>query len=280
VGIKQYKPRTSTLRWTALSDFSELTAERPEKTLTSHKKRTGGRNFSGRITCRWKGGGHKKRYRSIDFKRNKPDMPGKVVSIEYDPNRSARIALIQYEDNDKRYILWPAGLGKGDMIIASSKEVDIKPGNAMPLRNIPPGSPIHNIELRKGRGGKIVRSAGSYAQILAKEGEYAHIKLPSGEVRLIGIDCMATIGQIGNIEHNTISIGKAGRSRWLGRMPKVRGVVMNPVDHPMGGGEGKSSGGRHPCSPWGQKSKGLKTRKTKPSDRFILKRRNSKIVSA
>jgi len=207
-------------------------------------------------------------------------MPGKVVSIEYDPNRSARIALIQYEDNDKRYILWPVGLGKGDMIIASSKEVDIKPGNAMPLRNIPPGSPIHNIELRKGRGGKIVRSAGSYAQILAKEGEYAHIKLPSGEVRLIGIDCMATIGQIGNIEHNTISIGKAGRSRWLGRMPKVRGVVMNPVDHPMGGGEGKSSGGRHPCSPWGQKSKGLKTRKTKPSDRFILKRRNSKIVSA
>ena len=280
MGIKQYKPRTSTLRWTALSDFSELTAERPEKTLTSHKKRTGGRNFSGRITCRWKGGGHKKRYRSIDFKRNKPDMPGKVVSIEYDPNRSARIALIQYEDNDKRYILWPVGLGKGDMIIASSKEVDIKPGNAMPLRNIPPGSPIHNIELRKGRGGKIVRSAGSYAQILAKEGEYAHIKLPSGEVRLIGIDCMATIGQIGNIEHNTISIGKAGRSRWLGRMPKVRGVVMNPVDHPMGGGEGKSSGGRHPCSPWGQKSKGLKTRKTKPSDRFILKRRNSKIVSA
>ncbi|HDP16253.1 MAG TPA: 50S ribosomal protein L2 [Candidatus Omnitrophica bacterium] len=278
--MKQYKPRTSTLRWTALSDFSELTAERPEKTLTSHKKRTGGRNFSGRITCRWKGGGHKKRYRSIDFKRNKPDMPGKVVSIEYDPNRSARIALIQYEDNDKRYILWPVGLGKGDMIIASSKEVDIKPGNAMPLRNIPPGSPIHNIELRKGRGGKIVRSAGSYAQILAKEGEYAHIKLPSGEVRLIGIDCMATIGQIGNIEHNTISIGKAGRSRWLGRMPKVRGVVMNPVDHPMGGGEGKSSGGRHPCSPWGQKSKGLKTRKTKPSDRFILKRRNSKIVSA
>jgi large subunit ribosomal protein L2 len=280
MGIKQYKPRTSTLRWTALSDFSELSSERPEKTLTSHKKRTGGRNFSGRITCRWKGGGHKKRYRSIDFKRNKLDMPGKVVSIEYDPNRSARIALIQYEDNDKRYILWPTGLGKGDMIIASLKEVDIKPGNAMPLRNIPPGSPIHNIELRKGRGGKIVRSAGSYAQILAKEGEYAHIKLPSGEVRLIGIDCMATIGQIGNIEHNTISIGKAGRSRWLGRMPRVRGVVMNPVDHPMGGGEGKSSGGRHPCSPWGQKSKGLKTRKTKPSDRFILKRRNSKIVSA
>lgn len=280
MGIKQYKPRTSSLRWTALSDFSELTAERPEKSLTSHKKRTGGRNFSGRITCRWKGGGHKKRYRFIDFRRNKLDMPGKVVSIEYDPNRSARIALIQYEDNDKRYILWPAGLAKGDMIIASTKEIDIKPGNAMPLRNIPPGSSIHNVELRKGRGGKIVRSAGSYAQILAKEGEYAHVKLPSGEIRLVGIDCMATIGQLGNIEHNTISIGKAGRSRWLGRMPRVRGVAMNPVDHPMGGGEGKSSGGRHPCSPWGQKSKGLKTRKTKPSDRFILKRRNSKIVSA
>lgn len=280
MGIRQYKARTSTLRWTALSDFKEITAKKPEKSLTAPMKKTGGRNFSGRITSRWKGGGHKRRYRIIDFKRNKLDMYGKVVSIEYDPNRSARIALVQYEDNDRRYMLWPAGLAKGDTVVASTKEIDIKPGNAMPLKNIPPGTPIHNLELKIGRGGKIVRSAGSYAQILAKEGDYAHVKLPSGEVRLIGMDCMATIGQLGNIEHDAISIGKAGRSRWLGRMPRVRGVAMNPVDHPMGGGEGKSSGGRHPCSPWGQKAKGLKTRKTKPSDRFIIKRRNSKIVAA
>ncbi|MFH1854275.1 MAG: 50S ribosomal protein L2 [Candidatus Omnitrophota bacterium] len=280
MGIKQYKPKTPALRWTALPDFSELTAEKPEKSLTTSMKKTGGRNFSGRITCRWRGGGHKRRYRIIDFKRDKLDMPGKIVSIEYDPNRSSRIALVEYGDNERRYILWPTGLTKGDTVIASTGEIDIKPGNAMPLSNIPAGTPIHNLELKKSRGGKIVRSAGSYAQILAKEGKYAHVKLPSGEVRLIGVDCMATIGQLGNIEHDTVSIGKAGRSRWLGRMPRVRGVAMNPVDHPMGGGEGKSSGGRNPCSPWGQKSKGLKTRKTKPSDRFIVKRRNSQIVGA
>ena len=278
MGIKQYKPQTSALRWTALSDFKEITTNRPEKSLTEVLKKTGGRNSQGRITSQHRGGGHKRKYRVIDFKRDKRDIPGKVLSIEYDPNRSSRIALVQYEDNEKRYILWPAGLGKGDTVVSSKKEIDVKPGNAMPLRNIPPGNPIHNLEMKKGRGGKIVRSAGTYAQILAKEGDYAHLKLPSGEVRLIGLDCMATIGQLGNIEHDTISIGKAGRSRWLGRRPNVRGVAMNPVDHPMGGGEGKSSGGRHPCSPWGVKSKGLKTRKAKPSDRFIVKRRKSKIV--
>lgn len=280
MGIKQYKPRTSTLRWTGLSDFKEITADRPEKSLTEPLKKTAGRNSQGHITSRWRSGGHKRRYRIIDFKRDKMDMPGKVVSIEYDPNRSSRIALVQYEDNEKRYMLWPAGLERGDTVISSTKEIEIKPGNTMPLRNVPPGTPIHNLEMKKGRGGKIVRSAGSYAQILAKEGAYAHVKLPSGEVRLIGLDCMATIGQLGNIMHDTISIGKAGRSRWLGRAPRVRGVAMNPVDHPMGGGEGKSSGGRHPSSPWGRKAKGLQTRKTKPSDRFIIKRRKSKIVGA
>lgn len=279
MGIKQYKPRTSSLRWTAISDFKEITTDRPEKSLIEPLKKTGGRNSHGRITSRFRGGGHKRKYRIIDFKRDKMDVMGRVLSIEYDPNRSSRIALVQYEDNERRYILWPAGLAKGDTVISSAKEIEIKPGNTMPLRNIPAGTPIHNVELRQRRGGKIVRSAGTYAQILAKEGDYAHVKLPSGEVRLIGIDCMATIGQLGNIEHNTISIGKAGRSRWLGRMPRVRGVAMNPVDHPMGGGEGKSSGGRHPCSPWGQKAKGLKTRKTKPSDKFIVKRRKSKIVA-
>jgi len=279
MGIKQYKPRTSALRWTALHDFKELTTNRPEKSLTEPIKKTGGRNSQGRITSRYRGGGHKRKYRIIDFKRDKMDVVGKVASIEYDPNRSSRIALLEYEDNEKRYMLWPAGLAKGDTVISSRNEIEIKPGNAMPLRNIPPGTPMHNLELEKGRGGKIVRSAGGYAQILAKEEPYAHVKLPSGEVRLIGLDCMATIGQIGNIEHNTVSIGKAGRSRWLGRSPRVRGVAMNPVDHPMGGGEGKASGGRHPCSPWGKKAKGLQTRKTKPSDRFIVKRRKSKVIA-
>ncbi|MBU1006629.1 MAG: 50S ribosomal protein L2 [Candidatus Omnitrophica bacterium] len=279
MGIKQYKPRTPSLRWTALSDFKEITKSKPEKSLTEPKKSTGGRNSQGRITSRFRGGGHKKKYRIIDFKRDKVDMPAKVLSIEYDPNRSSRIMLLEYSDKEKRYIICPVGLTVGDTVISSRKEIDIKPGNAMPLRNVPAGTPVHNLELSIGRGGKIVRSAGGYAQILAKEEPYAHIKLPSGEVRLIHMDCMATIGQIGNIEHDAISLGKAGRSRWLGRMPRVRGVVMNPVDHPMGGGEGKSSGGRHPVSPWGQKSKGLKTRKTKNSDRYIIKQRKSKIVS-
>ena len=276
MGIKQYKPRTASLRWTALPDFKEITAKRPEKSLTEALKKTGGRNSQGRVTSRWRGGGHKRKYRIVDFKRDKIDMPGKVISIEYDPNRSSRIALIQYEDNERRYVLWPAGVLVGEMIVSSKKEIEIKPGNTMPLRNVPAGTPIHNLELNKNRGGKIVRSAGNYAQILAKEESYAHVKLPSGEVRLIPLDCMATVGQLGNIDHDKISIGKAGRSRWLGRMPRVRGVVMNPVDHPMGGGEGKSSGGRHPCSPTGMKAKGFQTRKTKLSDKFIVKRRKSK----
>ena len=279
MGIKQYKPRTPSLRWTVLSDFKEITKDRPEKSLTEPLKKTGGRNSQGHITSRFRGGGHKKKYRIIDFKRDKVDTPARVLSIEYDPNRSSRIALLEYDDKERRYILCPVGLAVGDVIVSSRNEAEIKTGNAMPLRKVPAGTPVHNLELSKGRGGKIVRSAGGYAQILAKEEPYAHIKLPSGEVRLIHLDCMATIGQIGNIEHNTISIGKAGRSRWMGRMPRVRGVAMNPVDHPMGGGEGKSSGGRHPCSPWGQKSKGLKTRKTKTSDRYIIKHRRSRIVS-
>lgn len=278
MGIKQYKPKTSTLRWTVVSDFADITTDRPEKSLTLPLKKSGGRNSQGRITSRWRGGGHKTKYRIIDFKRDRLDMPAKVLSIEYDPNRSSRIALLEYEDKEKRYIICPAGLIVGETVISSRNEIEIKTGNSMPLRNVPPGTPIHNLELVKGKGGKIVRSAGAYAQILAKEDPYAHVKLPSGEVRLVHLDCMATIGQIGNIEHDTISIGKAGRSRWLGRMPRVRGVAMNPVDHPMGGGEGKSSGGRHPCSPWGQKAKGLKTRKTKLSDKYIVKSRKSKVV--
>lgn len=278
MGIKQYKPTTSGLRWTALSDFSEITANKPEKALTAPIKKTGGRNSQGRITSRWRGGGHKRRYRVIDFKRDKFDMAAKIISIEYDPNRSSRIALVQYEDTERRYILWPNGLKVGDVVISSKGDIEVKLGNTMLLRSIPPGIPIHNLELSKGTGGKIVRSAGAYAQILAKEGDYAHIKLPSGEVRLIHLDCLATIGQLGNIEHDTISIGKAGRSRWLGRMPRVRGVAMNPVDHPMGGGEGKSSGGRHPCSPQGMIAKGFKTRKAKTSDRYIIKRRKTRIV--
>jgi large subunit ribosomal protein L2 len=278
MGIKQYKPTTSTMRWTALPDFSEITKRSPEKSLTEPLKKTGGRNSQGRITSRWRGGGHKRKYRIIDFRRDKMDMPAKVIAIEYDPNRSSRIALLEYENKEKRYILCPAGLNVGDTVISSRSELEIKTGNAMPLRLVPPGTPVHNLELEKGRGGKIVRSAGTYAQILAKEDPYAHVKLPSGEVRLIHLDCMATIGQVGNIEHDTVSIGKAGRSRWMGTMPRVRGVAMNPVDHPMGGGEGKSSGGRHPCSPKGLKAKGLKTRKAKLSDRYVVKHRKSRII--
>jgi len=280
MGIKQYKPRSPGMRWTALCDFKELTTDKPEKSLTESIKRTGGRNFQGRVTSRWIGGGHKKRYRIIDFRRNKFEALGKVLSIEYDPNRSARIALVKYEDDDKRYILWPNGLNVGDTVISTKSETDIKPGNTMTLRNIPPGIPIHNLEFKKGTGGKIIRSAGSSAQILAKEDTCAHVKLPSGEVRRIDLDCMATIGQLGNIEHDSVSLGKAGRSRWLGRMPRVRGVAMNPVDHPMGGGEGKASGGRHPCSPWGMISKGFKTRKKKQSDQYIVKKRKSHITTA
>jgi large subunit ribosomal protein L2 len=272
----QKKPTTPSQRFITVASFDELSTDRPYKPLTVALKSKGGRNSTGRVTMRYRGGGHKRRLRIIDFKRDKYDMPAKILTIEYDPNRSARIALIQYQDGEKRYIICPAGIKTGDSIV-SGGSTDIKTGNCTTLRRIPPGTQIHNIELVKGKGGQIVRSAGSSAQIMAKEDNYVHIKLPSGEIRLIGIDCYATIGQISNIEHEGISLGKAGRSRWLGRRPKVRGVAMNPVDHPHGGGEGKSSGGRHPCTPWGKPTKGYKTRKKKKSsNKFIIKRGKSK----
>jgi large subunit ribosomal protein L2 len=257
------------------SNFEEITTSSPEKSLLKPIRRTGGRNANGRITCRHRGGGHKRFYRIIDFKRDKTGIPAKVASIEYDPNRSARIALLNYVDGEKRYILAPANLSVGDTVLAGP-DVDIKPGNALPLSSIPLGTHIHNIELRLGKGGQIVRSAGTFAQLMAKEDKYALVKLPSGEVRMVLIKCMATIGQIGNSEHDSIDLGKAGRKRYLGRRPKVRGVAMNPVDHPMGGGEGRSSGGRHPCSPWGTPAKGYRTRKNKKTDRYIVKRRTKK----
>lgn len=272
MGIKKYKPTTSVLRWITRSDFKEITKTRPEKSLVYTKKSKGGRNALGRITVRHLGGGHKRKIRIIDFKRDKFNIPAKVVSIEYDPNRSARLALLNYQDGEKRYIIAPSGLKVSDQII-SGKDVEIKVGNATMLRNIPPGTPIYNIELREGKGGQLARSAGESAIIMAKEEPFAHIKLPSGEVRLIKLDCFATIGQVGNVEHDTLMIGKAGRSRHMGIRPHTRGVAMNPHDHPLGGGEGKSSGGRHPTTPWGKPTKGLKTRKSKPSDKYILKRR-------
>lgn len=273
MGIKKYKPTTPTRRWTSVSDFKEITESRPEKSLTKILKKSGGRNVYGRITVRGRGGGHKRKFRIIDFKRDKFDVPGKVVTVEYDPNRSSRIALIRYEDEEKRYILAPTELKVGDEVM-SGKNAELKSGNTLPMANIPPGIPIHNIELHKGKGGQIVRSAGGLAQILAKEGKFAHVRLPSGEVRLIHLDCQATIGQVGNIEHENISLGKAGRSRHMGIRPISRGVVKNPVDHPHGGGEGKSSGGRHPVTPWGKPTKGYKTRKRKHSDRYIIRQRS------
>lgn len=256
-------------------DFSEITKKRPERGLTMPLSRTGGRNNQGTITSRWIGGGAKRRYRIIDFNREKLNIPAKVIAIEYDPNRTARLALLLYKDGEKRYIITPNGLVVGTEIMSGDK-AEIQVGNNLYLRDIPLGMPIHNIELYKGKGGQLVRTAGGSAVIMAKEGRHAHVKLPSGEVRLIPLDCRATIGQIGNIEHRAISLGKAGRSRWLGRNPRVRGVAMNPVDHPMGGGEGKSSGGRQPCSPWGLPSKGYKTRRKKKSTRFILKPRKER----
>lgn len=253
--------------------YDELSGDQPYKPLTEGKQRTNGRNNRGWITIRFRGGAHKRRYRTIDFRRDKIGIPGKVASIEYDPNRSANIALINYVDGEKRYILQPSGLKVGDAILASP-EADILTGNALPLRNIPIGTMIHNIELRPGKGGQMVRSAGVVAQLMAKEGSYAQIKMPSGEIRQVLLECYATIGQVGNLDHNNISIGKAGRSRWLGRRPHNRGVAMNPVDHPLGGGEGKTSGGRHPVSPWGWNTKGYKTRKNKRTSSFILKRRS------
>lgn len=275
MAVKRVKPTSPGRRFQMFSNFEEITTSSPEKSLLKPIRRTGGRNANGRITCRHRGGGHKRFYRIIDFKRDKTGIPAKVASIEYDPNRSARIALLNYVDGEKRYILAPANLSVGDTVLAGP-DVDIKPGNALPLSSIPLGTHIHNIELRLGKGGQIVRSAGTFAQLMAKEDKYALVKLPSGEVRMVLIKCMATIGQIGNSEHDSIDLGKAGRKRYLGRRPKVRGVAMNPVDHPMGGGEGRSSGGRHPCSPWGTPAKGYRTRKNKKTDRYIVKRRTKK----
>jgi len=277
MGIKKFKPTTPSRRWMSGADFSELTKKEPEKSLLLPLKKTGGRNVYGRMTTRHIGGRHKRMLRIIDFKRDLFETPGKVLSIEYDPNRSARIALVEYPNKEKRYILAPLGLNVGDTVISSKqKDAEIKTGNCLLLRYIPSGTLIHNIELNKGQGGQVVRSAGSSAQIMAKEGEFAHIRLPSGEVRKINLDCHATIGQASNIEHEAITLGKAGRSRWRGIRPTVRGLAMNPVDHPHGGGEGKSGQGNpHPVSPWGQPTKGFKTRKkTKYSDRFIIKRCN------
>jgi len=272
--IKQYSPTSPGRRGMSVVVAEEITKKRPEKTLVKHLPDSGGRNNQGRMTIRHRGGGHKQLYRIIDFKRNKLNIEAKVVSIEYDPNRSANIALLQYLDGEKRYILAPLGLKVGDKVCAGS-DVDIKVGNTLPLGAIPTGTNIHNIELRKGKGGQLVRGAGTSAQLAAKEGKYAHVKLPSGEVRLIHLDCMATIGQIGNMEHGNISLGKAGRKRWAGKRPHTRGVAMNPVDHPLGGGEGKTSGGRHPVSPWGQPAKGYKTRRNKTTNKFIVKRRGN-----
>ena len=274
--IKKFKPTSPGRRFMTISTFDEITTNKPEKSLTVGLKGKGGRNCQGRITVRHQGGGKKRKYRIIDFKRKKMGIPAKVDSIEYDPNRSARIALVKYYDGEKKYILCPSEIKVGDVII-SGKEADIKSGNTKSLRNIPTGTLIHNIELNPGQGGKLVRSAGTTAQLMAKEGDYAHIKLPSGEVRLINLECMATIGQIGNLTHENISNGKAGKRRWLGIRPSVRGVAMNPIDHPMGGGEGKSSGGRHPVSPTAIPAKGYKTRrKNKLSNKYIIKKRTKK----
>jgi large subunit ribosomal protein L2 len=275
MAIKTMKPTTPSRRYQTYSTFEEITSTEPEKSLTKPVKKTGGRNNLGRLTSRHRGGGHKRKFRVVDFRREKTDIPAKVKSIEYDPNRSARIALVSYADGEKRYIVAPVDLKVGDPIITSAS-ADIKPGNAMPLRNIPLGSFIHNIELRPGKGAQMVRSAGTYAQLMAKEGDYAQVRLPSGEVRKVFIECKATIGQVGNVTHEGVSIGKAGRTRWLGKRPKVRGVAMNPVDHPMGGGEGKTSGGRHPCTPWGVPTKGYKTRKNQTTDKYIIKKRDKK----
>ncbi len=275
MGIKRYKPTSPGRRFTTVSDFSEITKKEPEKSLLAPLNYKAGRNNKGRITTRHKGGRVKRRYRIIDFKRDKDNVPAKVVAIEYDPNRSARIALLHYEDGEKRYILAPLKLKVGDRVM-SGPNADIKPGNALPLSAIPVGTTIHNIELKPGAGGKMVRAAGGAAQLLAKEGEFAHIRLPSSEVRLVSINCRATVGQLGNVEHELLNEGKAGRGRWKGRRPAVRGTVMNPVDHPHGGGEGKSSAGRHPVTPWGKPTLGYRTRKkNKPSNKYIVRRRKT-----
>ncbi len=269
--VRKYRPTSPGRRFQSVSTFEELTKQAPEKSLLVPLRKTGGRNALGRVTCRHRGGGHKRMYRRIDFRRDKVGVPAKVVAVEYDPNRSSRIALLHYADGEKRYILAPIGLAVGDQVM-SGPEAELRVGNALPLRNIPVGLNVHNVELQPGQGARLVRTAGAMAQFVAKEGEYGLLRLPSGEMRKVRLECMATVGQVGNLDHENVSIGKAGRSRWKGIRPSVRGVAMNPHDHPMGGGEGKSSGGRHPCSPWGTRE--IKTRKReKFSDRYIVKRR-------
>lgn len=275
MGLKTYRPTTPGQRYKAVSDFKEITTDKPEKSLLRPLKRTGGRDNQGHTSAWHRGRGHKRRYRIIDFKRDKRGIPGRVATIEYDPNRSARIALVVYADGEKRYILSPDGL-QVDMKIVASPEAEIQVGNAMPLRTVPLGTEVHNLELIPGKGGQIARGAGAVAIPVAKEGNTVQVRMPSGEVRIFSNECYCTIGQIGNLDHENIVIGKAGRSRWLGRRPHTRGVAMNPVDHPMGGGEGRSSGGRHPTTPWGKPTKGYKTRTKKQSDKLIVRRRKKK----
>ena len=276
MAMKLYKPTTPGRRGMSVIDYSVLSKVEPEKSLLAPLNKKAGRNSYGRITVRHRGGGNRRKYRIIDFKRNKFGIAAKVAHIEYDPNRTARIALLHYVDGEKRYIIAPVGLKQGDVVLAG-EGADIKPGNAMQMSRIPVGTVIHNVELYPGKGGQLCRAAGTYAQLVAKEGKYALLRLPSGEVRKVLASCVATVGQVGNIQHENISLGKAGRNRWLGRRPQVRGVAMNPIDHPLGGGEGRSSGGRHPVSPWGMPAKGFKTRdKNKASSRLIIKRRGQK----
>ena len=275
MSIKQFKPYTPARRHMSIQGREDITADKPERSLVVHLRKHGGRNNTGRITMRHIGGGHRRAYRIIDFKREKLGIPGRVATVEYDPNRNARIALVNYADGEKRYIIMPKGLNVGD-VIYSGPESDITPGNALKLKDIPVGTVIHNIELQPGCGAKLVRSAGTSAQLMSKEGKYAYIRMPSGELRLILLECMATVGQVGNEDYDNISWGKAGKTRWKGRRPSVRGMVMNPVDHPMGGGEGKSKSNKHPVSPWGTPAKGYKTRKRKSSDKLIVRRRYDK----
>ncbi|UCD17692.1 MAG: 50S ribosomal protein L2 [Candidatus Zixiibacteriota bacterium] len=275
MGVKKYKPVTPSQRFRTVPTFEEITSTRPEKSLLVPLKRKGGRNNKGRITARHRGGGHKRFYRIIDFRRNKHGIPARVASIEYDPIRSANIALLHYADGEKRYVLAPDGLHVDDTVMSGEK-AEIRTGNALPIGLMPLGTFVHNVELFPGKGGQIARGAGTYVQLVAKEGNFAHLKLPSGEVRLIRLDCFATIGQVGNSDHKNLAWGKAGAARWRGWRPKVRGVAMNPVDHPMGGGEGRSSGGRHPCTPWGKPTKGLKTRKKRKSNKYIVEPRSKK----
>jgi large subunit ribosomal protein L2 len=272
MAIRKYKPTSPGRRFQTAQTTDDITVSRPHKALTESLKKSGGRNNRGELTSWWRGGGHKRLYRIIDFKRDKKNIPAKVSTIEYDPNRSARIALVTYADGEKRYILQPLGLKVGDSVIAGDA-VDILPGNALPLKNIPLGTMVHNVELRPGKGGQLARSAGASVQLVAKEADYVTVRMPSSEVRRINAECMATIGQVGNVDHENVSLGKAGRRRWLGRRPHNRGVSMNPVDHPLGGGEGKTSGGRNPVTPWGVPTKGYKTRNNKATNRFIVTRR-------